>query len=339
MLRPVLLAVDDEPAARSGIEGELRKRYGADYEVLCEGSGAAGLQALEQVKARGGDVALVLADLWMPEMIGVEFLTRAHGLHPNAKRALLIAWGDRQVGDTTMRATALGQIDDWGLKPWQPEGEQFHQLIVGLLSEWAQLHRPGFQAVQVVGEQWSARSHELRDLLSRNKVRFGFHAADSEEGRALLDQVGATAHQLPVVVTFDGLVLRNPSNTQVAEALSATTQPRSSTYDVTVLGAGPAGLAAAVYGASEGLRTGVLEPEAFGGQAGTSSMIRNYLGFPRGISGTELASRAYSQATGFGADIIYGQQASGLRAAGSDRVVTLGDGTEVTSRAVILATG
>jgi thioredoxin reductase (NADPH) len=191
----------------------------------------------------------------------------------------------------------------------------------------------------VVGEQWSARAHELRDLLARNHVLFGFLPADSEEGRALLDRVGATAEQLPVVVTFDGLVLHNPSFAEVAEALSAPTRPAAAAYDVTVVGAGPAGLAAAVYGASEGLGTALLEPEATGGQAGTSSMIRNYLGFPRGISGAELAYRAFHQAIGFGADIVYGQRAVGLHAAGPDRVVTLGDGTEVTSRAVILAIG
>src|SRR5215217_3911968 len=261
-----------------------------------------------------------------------------HGLEPAAKRALL-TWGDLQVGDRLVRAAVLGQVDDWGLKPWQPGDEGFHQLVVGLLYEWAQLHRPGFQAVQVVGEQWSARAHELRDLLARNKVLYGFLPADSEEGRALLEQVGATTEQLPVVVTFDGLVLRDPSFAEVAEALSAPTRPAAATYDVTVVGAGPAGLAAAMYGASEGLGTALLEPEATGGQAGTTSMIRNYLGFPRGISGTELAYRAFHQAIGFGADIVYGHRAVGLHAAGPDRVVTLGDGTEVTSRAVILATG
>jgi thioredoxin reductase (NADPH) len=339
MLRPVLLAVDDEPAARSSIEGELRKRYEADYEVICEGSGAAALGALEQVKARGGTVALVLADLWMPDMTGIELLTKAHALEPAAKRALLTGWGDMRVGDRLVRAAVLGQVDDWGLKPWQPGDEGFHQLVVGLLAEWAQLHRPGFQAVQVVGEQWSARAHELRDMLARNKVLYGFLPADSEEGRALLERVGATAEQLPVVVTFDGLVLRDPSVAEVADALSAPTRPAAAAYDVTVVGAGPAGLAAAMYGASEGLSTALLEPVATGGQAGTTSMIRNYLGFPRGISGTELAYRAFHQAIGFGADIVYGQRAVGLHAAGSDRVVTLGDGTEVTSRAVVLAMG
>ena len=339
MLRPVLLAVDDEPAARSSIEAELRKRYQADYEVICEGSGAAALGALERVKARGGKVALVLADQWMPDMTGIELLTKVHELEPAAKRALLTGWGDLQVGDRLVRAAVLGQVDDWGLKPWQPGDEGFHQLVVGLLYEWAQLHRPGFQAVQVVGEQWSARAHELRDLLARNRVLYGFLPAESEEGRALLERVGATTEKLPVVVIFNGLVLRDPSFAEVAEALSAPTRPAAPAYDVTVVGAGPAGLAAAMYGASEGLGTALLEPEATGGQAGTTSMIRNYLGFPRGISGTELAYRAFHQAIGFGADIVYGHRAVGLHAAGSDRVVTLGDGTEVTSRAVILATG
>jgi thioredoxin reductase (NADPH) len=339
MPRPVLLAVDGDPAAKTALERELRTRYGADYQVLCAGSGTAALGALEQVKARGGQVALVLADLRLPDTNGIELLTKVHELDPAAKRALLTGWGDLQVGDRLVRAAVLGQVDDWGLKPWQPGDEGFHQLVVGLLYEWAQLHRPGFQAVQVVGEQWSARAHELRDLLARNKVLYGFLPADSEEGRALLGRVGATAEQLPVVVTFDGLVLRDPSVAEVAEALSAPTRPAAGAYDVTVVGAGPAGLAAAVYGASEGLGTALLEPEATGGQAGTSSMIRNYLGFPRGISGTELAYRAFHQAIGFGADIVYGQRAVGLHAGGSDRVVTLGDGTEVTSRAVVLATG
>jgi thioredoxin reductase (NADPH) len=284
-------------------------------------------------------VALVLADLRLADMSGIELMARVGGLDPAAKRALLTDWGDREVGARLVRAAVLGQVDDWGLKPWQPGDEGFHKLVVGLLHEWAQLHRPGFEAVQVVDERWSARGHELRDVLARNRVRYGFLPADSEEGRTLLGQVGATAGQLPVVVTFDGVVLRKPSFVEVAEALSAPTRPAAAAYDVVVLGAGPAGLAAAVYAASEGLGTVMMEPEATGGQAGTSAMIRNYLGFPRGVSGTKLAYRAFHQALGFGADIVHGKRAMGLRVAGPDRMVTLGDGTEVTGRAVILATG
>jgi thioredoxin reductase (NADPH) len=339
MRRPTLLAVDGDPAARRGIEDELRKRYGADYEVVCEPSGAAALGTLEQIVARGGQVALVLANLYLPDMSGIELMARVHGLDPAAKRALLTRWGDLEVGDRLVRAAVLGQVDDWGLTPWQRGDESFHKLVVRLLDEWAKTHRPGFQAVQVIGERWSARAHELRDLLARNKVRYGFLPAGSEEGRALLDRVGATAAQLPVVVTFEGLVLANPSIVEVAEALSAPTRPAAAAYDVVVLGAGPAGLAAAVYGTSEGLATAVLEHEALGGQAGTSSMIRNYLGFPRGVSGTELAQRASEQAWILGADFIYVLSAIGLGTAGSDRVVTLADGAAPTSRAVVLATG
>jgi thioredoxin reductase (NADPH) len=225
-------------------------------------------------------MALVLADLRLPDMSGIDLMAKVHGLAPGAKRALLTGWGDLEVGDRLVRAAVLGQVDDWGRKSWQPGDEGFHKLVVGLLHEWAQAHRPGFEAVQVVGEQWSARSHELRDVLARNKVRYGFLPATSEEGRALLDRLGATTNQLPVVVTFDGLVLRNPSFAEVAEALSAPTRPTAAAYNVVMLGAGPAGLAAAVYGASEGLTTVVVEPEATGGQAGTSAIIRNYLGFP-----------------------------------------------------------
>jgi thioredoxin reductase (NADPH) len=339
MSRPVLLAVDDDPTALGVLRQELDKRYGVDYRVVCEANSEAGLRGLEQIRAAGGQVALVLADQWMPSMTGVEFLTHARGLHPTARRALLIDWGDRSTAEPILQAATFGHIDDWIDKPTQPADERFHQAIGGLLYEWARLHRPRFQAVRVVGEQWSARSHELRDLLSRNSIPFGFYSADSQEGQGLLGSAGATRAQLPVVVMFDGRVLADPSNAALAEALGVRTSPAAITYDVTVIGAGPAGLAAAVYGASEGLRTMILEPAAIGGQAGSSSMIRNYLGFRRGVSGAELAQRAYEQAWMFRADFVYGQRAVGLRATGPDRVISLSEGDEVTSRAVVLATG
>jgi thioredoxin reductase (NADPH) len=339
MARPVLMTVDDDPAALGLLKHELDKRYGADYRVICEANAEAGLRRLEQLQADGGQVALVLADQWMPAMTGVAFLASTIRLHPAAQRALLIDWGDRSTAEPILEAATFGQIDDWIAKPTQPADERFHQAIGGFLYEWARLHRPRFQAVRVVGEQWSARSHELRDLLGRNSIPFGFDPVDSEQGQRLLGSVGATRARLPVVVLFDGRVLADPSNTALAEALGVSTRPAATTYDLTVVGAGPAGLAAAVYGASEGLQTTILEHQAIGGQAGTSSKIRNYLGFRRGISGAELAQRAYEQAWMLRADFVYGQRAVGLRTAGPNRVVCLGDGSEVACRAVLLATG
>ncbi len=339
MSAPVLMVVDDDPVALGLLRQELAKRYGADYRVVCTGEAEAGLRALEELLADGGRVALVLADQWMPAMTGVQFLTRAHLLHPTARRALLIDWGDSTTAEPILQAATFDQLDDWVNKPTQPGDEAFHLAIAGFLYEWARPHAPRFQAVRVVGDQWSARSHEMRDLLSRNSIPFGFYRVDSEEGRRLLASVRATAERLPVVALYDGRVLADPSNTEVAEALGVRTHPEPITYDLTVVGAGPAGLAAAVYGASEGLRTIVLEHEAIGGQAGSSSMIRNYLGFPRGVSGAELAERAYQQAWMLRADFVYGQPAVGLRADGPERVVGLADGGQVASRAVVLATG
>lgn len=336
MDRPVLMAVDDEPDVLHTVQEELRKRYGTDYDVRCLTSPEKALRDLAALPA-AGEVALVLADQWMPGLTGVEFLDRVRTLHPEAKRAVLITWGDRATAPV-LSASVLRQID-WIPKPWRPGDEHFHQAIGQWLYEWASAHRPGFVAARIVGERWSAHSHELRDLLSRSSVAFDFLDVDSEEGRTLLGEVGADVGALPVVVLFDGQVLREPSGVEIAGALGMRTRPDPRPYDVTVVGAGPAGLAAAVYGASEGLRTAVLEAEAIGGQAGTSSMIRNYLGFPRGIAGADLAQRAYEQAWLLGAEFVYGPRAVGLRADGAMRVVSLSDGSAFASRAVVLATG
>ena len=338
--RPVLLAVDDEPEARRGIARELRQRYGDDYRVVCEGSAEAGLRRLWEFEAAGDDVALVLADQWMPWMTGTEFLTRVREIHPRAKRALLVAWGDRTAPGPIHRAMSLGRIDYYVNKPWGPSDERFHRVIAEFLYEWARNHLPKFEEIRVVGEQWSQRSYELRDLLGRNGVLHTFHAADSEEGRALLASVG---HQdparLPVVVLFDGQVLVDPSNADIADACGANPSLEKSSFDLVVIGAGPAGLAAAVYGASEGLSTLVVESEAVGGQAGTSSLIRNYLGFPWGVAGSELAGRAAEQAWLFGATFLFMRRATGLRRDGDEVVVSLSCGQEVTAKAVIIATG
>jgi thioredoxin reductase (NADPH) len=345
--KPVLLAVDGDPGARRVIEHELRKRYGEDYRVVCVGSAEVAMHRLQGFAAAGDDVAVVLADQWTPGMSGTEFLTRVKNVYPTAKRALLIAQGDATVREPVLQATALGRIDYYVNKPTRTSDEQFHRVISEFLDEWTKAHRPGFVAIQIVGERWSPRSHELRDLWSRSGVPFEFYSADSEEGKEILTRTGASPARLPVVVLFDREVLVDPSNAEVVDAFAknipfgVNIRPEERTFDLIVVGAGPAGLAAAVYGASEGLSTLVLEKYTFGGQAGGSSLIRNYLGFSRGISGQELAAQAYTQAWLFGASFHLARHATGLRrrTSGDGLVVSLSDGTEVTGRAVIVATG
>jgi thioredoxin reductase (NADPH) len=335
---PVLLLVDDDPRTRGFVETELRKRYGADYQVTGARSAQEALRLLAALRDDGRSVAIVLADYRMAGTAGTELLGRVREFHRTAKRVLLVDWADR-TPEPIVAAIGLGRIDAYVVRPTTVPDEPFHRAVTEMLEELARSRPPRFQVVRVVGETWSARSHELRDLLSRNVIPSGFYPADSDDGRALLDQVGAGAAALPVIILFNGCVLENPSNIEVAEALGIQTRPGTGRYDLAVIGAGPAGLAAAVYGASEGLSTVVLEPEAIGGQAGTSSRIRNYLGFPNGVSGEDLAVRAYTQAWNFGAEYVYGSPATGLRADGADRVVTVAGGSEIRSRAVVAATG
>jgi thioredoxin reductase (NADPH) len=275
----------------------------------------------------------------MPAMTGTQFLAQVREVHRTAKRLLLRDEGYGPPSEAILQAIALGHIDGYAARPATVPDEEFHLTVTELLEQWARSHRPRPEVMRVVGEEWSARSHEIRDLLSRNVIPFGFYSAAAGPGKTLLEQAGATAAALPAIIMPDGRVLENPSNTQVAEALGMQTSPGSGLYDVAVIGAGPAGLAAAVYGASEGLSTVVLEPQAIGGQAGTSSDIRNYLGFPNGVSGEDLALRAYTQAWNFGAEYVYGNPATGLRTRGLERLVTIAGGGEVRSRAVIIATG
>jgi thioredoxin reductase (NADPH) len=338
MATPVVMLADGSPT-RGRIESELRKRYGTDYQVIVTGSAEEALEVLGQLRDSQRQVSLVLADQWLPGATGTELLARVRQLHPAARRALLISWGDQPSFQAVVEATVLGDIDAYLVKPGPPPDERFHQAITEQLGEWGRTNLSGLEVVRVVGETWAPRSHELRELLGRNGVPFGFYPADSPDGQRLLEEAGAARRALPVVVMFDGRILPDPSNAEVAEALGVATRPGGDRYDVTVIGAGPAGLAAAVYGASEGLSTVVLEPEAMGGQAGTSSLIRNYLGFPYGVSGGDLAVRAYIQARSFGAEYVYGSVARGLRPEGPDLVVTMAGGGEVRSQVVVVATG
>ena len=338
MLEPVVLLADGSQM-RGRVEAELRKRYEPDYRVIATASAGEARTVLGQLRDGRSQVCLVLADQWLAGSTGTELLARVRQLHPAARRALLINWGDPASTEAVVQATVLGDLDVYLVKPGTTRDEHFHRVITEQLGEWGRSNLSGLEVVRVVGEAWAARSHELRELLGRNGVPFGFYAADRPEGQRLLEEAGIAGMALPAVLMFDGRVLADPSNAEIAGALGVATRPGGGRYDVTVIGAGPAGLAAAVYGASEGLSTIVMEPEAMGGQAGTSSLIRNYLGFPSGVSGADLALRAFTQAWSFGAEYVYGSPACGLRPEGSELVVAATDGSEVRSRAVVVATG
>ena len=337
--KPVIFAVDAGAESFLRIEHGLRRRYGVEYQVMCETSAMWGMKRLEDLKAAGEEVALILADQWMPDIEGGEFLARASLLFPTAKRAVLIEWGDRTAQEPVLRAMTLGDIDYYANKPARPGDEYFHKLVAEFLYDWAKAHRPAFAEMRVVGERWSARSHELRDILNRNGILHEFYAADTEAGQQFLARLGKGSAKLPLVAVYNGQVLEAPSNAELADAFGVNRPLGRRSFDLVIVGAGPAGLAAAVYGASEGLSTLVVEGEAMGGQAGTSSSIRNYLGFPWGVEGAELARRATEQAMWFGAVFRLMRSATALRSEGRELQLTLSDGTEVEGRAVVLATG
>jgi thioredoxin reductase (NADPH) len=342
---PVLFIVDADQEARGVTESALVRRFGADYRVLAVGTPQDGLDRLQRLADRGDQVALVAADLHLPGMDGVQFLERAHVLHAGSSRVLLVAMDQYRTRvpltelPTLQRATALGRIDFWLVKGWVNPEEWLYPEVQEALTSWTMAHGARHLVYRIVGEQWAPRSHTLRDVLTRNGIPFEFYPADSENGRQLTREYAIDMRRLPAVIRHDGSVLYDPSFADIAAAHGIQTRPPPGVHDLAIVGAGPAGLAAAVYGASEGLRTLVIEPEAIGGQAGTSSMIRNYLGFPRGISGEGLAHRAWEQAILFGAQFVFTQRATQLGPRGKERAMTLSDGSELWARAVIVATG
>jgi thioredoxin reductase (NADPH) len=283
-------------------------------------------------------VALVIADQWMPEMTGIELLGRAHEIHGAAQRALLVDWGDQSAAPTIIQGCAFGQIENYLHKPWSPPEVYLYPAVSDFLAAWTRAHGPHMELVRLIGDYPSSRVHEIREFLERNGIPHGFYVAESEQGKRLLRQAGLDGSRLPALILLDGHVLVAPSNADISDALGASNLEER-TGDLAIVGAGPAGLAAAVYAASEGLSTIVIEREAIGGQAGTSSLIRNYLGFPAGISGGELTQRAYEQAWLFGAKFVFARGVSHLRASGLNRILTLSDGTEITVRAVLVASG
>jgi thioredoxin reductase (NADPH) len=337
--KPVVLVVDDEADSLRALAQELESRYGAHYRIVARASAQDALATLAELRAEDAAVPLILADQWMPETTGIELLARSRQLHPTARRGLLISWGDRSATAPILAATALGQIEFYLPKPsWSPD-EEFHLALTASLGEWWRQQGGRYEAVTVIGAEHHARSHEIRDLLTRNSVPFGFHRSDSAEGLATLRRLGLATDQGPVVALYSGAVLVDPTNAEVGQALGVDVRPPERMYDLLIVGAGPAGLAAAVYGTSEGLRTAVLEREAFGGQAGTSSLIRNYPGFPWGVSGVELAWRAYQQAWTFGTQFVYGNPATSLADEGGRYVLGLEDGSEAWGRTVVIASG
>jgi thioredoxin reductase (NADPH) len=337
MAKPVIWTVDDDPDVLRAVERDLRRHYGDRYKVISADSGVSALEATRQLKLRNEPVALFLVDQRMPRMSGVEFLEQAIELYPDAKRALLTAYADT---DAAIRAINNVHIDHYLMKPWDPPEERLYGVVDDMLDDWQTSYQPAFQGVRVIGHQWSPHSSEIRDFLGRNFVPHQWlNVETDEEAKQLLNTTGAEASSLPIVVFPDGSFLGNPPTSDVANKLGLKTRAEFPFYDLVVVGAGPAGLAAAVYGAADGLHTLLVEREAPGGQAGRSSRIENYLGFPVGLSGNDLARRAVAQARRFGVEILTPQEVRSVRVEGPSRVLTLSDGAEVGCRALLIATG
>ena len=341
--RPVIMVVDDDPRALGRTGDELTRRYARDYRIRSERSATAALAALQQMKESGDDLAVILAAQGTSDLTGEELLARVRGIHPRARRGLLIdfgAWGHEPTANAIFRAMAFGHMDYYVLKPWRSPDELFHRTVCEFLYEWSRADPNAIREISVIAPPSSARGHELRALLSRNGIPHSFLASDSPQGQDLLARAGLGDSDCPVVVTFDGQVLSNPSNAELARAYGVSTDlDGERDFDVIVIGAGPAGLSTGVYASSEGLRALVIEGEAIGGQAGSTSLIRNYLGFSRGVSGAELAQRAYQQAWVFRTKFLLMRQATTIRPAGDSFAVSVRHMGEVSARTVVLATG
>jgi len=340
MAKPILLSVDDDSDVLRTIERDLRAQYGASYRVIGSDSPARALDLLKQLKVRNDTVALLLADQRMPGMDGVEFLQEGMRIFPEAKRALLTAYAD-----TNAAISAINQanINYFFLKPWDPPAEHLYPQLDDLLDDWQASYHPTYEGIRVLGTRWSPRSYELRDFLARNHVPYQWidveASANDSETKRLVEALGPEAAQLPVVLFPDGTKLLESLPADVAQKVGLRSRAQTDFYDLAIVGGGPAGLAAAVYGASEGLHTVMVEREAPGGQAGMSSRIENYLGFPMGLSGGDLARRAVVQAQRFGVEILSPQEVVGVRTEGSYRIIKMADGSEISCHALMIASG
>ncbi|MGW1065283.1 FAD-dependent oxidoreductase [Streptomyces aureus] len=334
--RTVILTVDDDPGVSRAVARDLRRRYGEGHRIVRAESGEAALEALRELKLRGDQVAVILADYRMPQMNGIEFLEQALDVYPGARRVLLTAYADTNAA---IDAINVIDLDHYLLKPWDPPEEKLYPVVDDLLDAWRVSDYRPVGACKVVGHRWSARSSGVREFLARNQVPYRWYSSDTPEGQRLLSAAGQDGERLPLVVTPDGTPLVEPQDPEIAAHVGLATTPTSEFYDLVVIGGGPAGLGSAVYGASEGLRTVLVERSATGGQAGQSSRIENYLGFPDGVSGGQLTDRARRQAAKFGAEILTAREVTGLEVTGASRTIRFSDGSAISAHAVILATG
>ncbi|MDA0640981.1 MULTISPECIES: FAD-dependent oxidoreductase [Nonomuraea] len=335
MDKPVIVTVDDDPGVSRAVARDLRRRYGQHYRIVRAETAVQGLEAVREMRLRGDEVCAILADYRMPQMNGVEFLEAAMDMYPYARRVLLTAYADT---DAAIQAINVVDLDHYLLKPWDPPEEKFYPVIDGQLDAWQRTDRVEVAELRVVGDRWSRPSYKVREFLARNHVPYQWMLAEDPEGAQLVAAAGDDCH-LPLVVTADGSMLQAPDQSTLASTVGLSTTPATDFYDLIVVGGGPAGLGAAVYGASEGLRTVLVEAHASGGQAGQSSRIENYLGFPDGVSGQQLADRARRQALRFGAELLTTRRVTRLEPRGQARVVGFEDGGEIAAHAVILATG
>jgi thioredoxin reductase (NADPH) len=337
MAKPAILLLDDDPGILHALDHDVQRYFGEAYRTLPAGSGDEALAILKQVRLRNEPVALLLTDQHMPHMDGVTFLEQAKDLYPEAKCVLLTAYADTQAA---IQAINSIRLDYYLIKPWGPPEEQLYPVLQDLLSDWSDNFRPSFEGTRIIGHRWSPQTHQIKDFLARNLIPYQWLDIEaSQEATNLKELAGTEDRDLPLLIMQDGTSLANPTTTELAERLGLRMHAGSPFYDLIIVGSGPAGLAAAVYGASEGLRTLLIEREAPGGQAGTSSRIENYLGFPVGLSGSDLTHRAIAQATRFGVEMLMPQEVVGLRTENNYRFLQLGDGAELSCHALIIATG
>ena len=337
MANPVILVVDDDPAVLNAVERDLRSKFGHEYRIVKANSGATAIDFLKQMQQRNEIIALFLIDQRMPQMTGLQFLEQAREIFPEAKRVLLTAYADTEVAVTSINKL---QLDYYLMKPWDPPEDNLHPILVDLLEDWRANVRLPYEGIRVAGTLWSPRSHEVKDFLARHQIAYQWLDVEADpKVRAMVEGQSNGVLKLPVIFFPDGKVLVEPEIRELAEKAGIQTQASLPFYDVVIIGAGPAGLSASVYGASNGLRCLVIEKQVPGGQAGNSPKIENYLGFPAGLSGMDLTRRAVTQSKRFGAEIISTQFVTKVRVQDNYRVITLSDGSEIVSKAVLIATG